>query len=233
MHIAGIPASRRVWIFDLDNTLHDARPHIFPAMHVQINDYIKQKFAVDDEGANTMRAGFWQKYGTTLTGLMRHHGTDPREFLGATHQFPELGGMLVHENALRHALVRLGGTKLVFSNAPRHYVEQVLGAMGIRRHFDAVYSIESTRFRPKPSSAGFHVLMRAHKLDPHRCVFVDDMLENLHAAKRLGIATVWVAGGVSKPRYVDLRVASVTELPRHLFRHALRATGRPATRGPF
>jgi hypothetical protein len=59
------------------------------------------------------------------------------------------------------------------------------------------------------------------------------MLENLHAAKRLGIATVWVAGGVSKPRYVDLRVASVTELPRHLFRHALRATGRPATRGPF
>ena len=75
--------------------------------------------------------------------------------------------------------------------------------------------------------------MRAHKLDPHRCVFVDDMLENLHAAKRLGIATVWVAGGVAKPRYVDLKVASVTELPRYLFRHALRATGRPATRGPF
>ena len=127
--------------------------------------------------------------------------------------------MLVHENALRHALVRLGGTKLVFSNAPRHYVEQVLGAMGIRRYFDAVYSIESTRYRPKPSSAGFHVLMRTHKLDPHRCVFVDDMLENLRAAKRLGIATVWVASGVSKPRYVDLRVSSVLELPGAVFRN--------------
>ncbi|MBS0337067.1 MAG: pyrimidine 5'-nucleotidase [Proteobacteria bacterium] len=233
MRIAGIPASRRVWIFDLDNTLHDARPHIFPAMHVQINDYIKQKFAVDEAGANTIRAGFWAKYGTTLSGLMRHHGTDPREFLTATHQFPELGDMLVHENALRHALARLGGTKLVFSNAPRHYVEQVLGAMGVRRHFDAVYSIESTRYRPKPSSAGFHVLLRAHKLDPHRCVFVDDVLENLQAAKRLGIATVWVAGGVAKPRFVDLRVASVIDLPRHVLRHASGGARRPTPRRPF
>jgi putative hydrolase of the HAD superfamily len=220
MRIAGIAPSRRVWIFDLDNTLHDARPHIFPSMHVQINEYIKRKFDVDDDGANTMRAGFWQRYGTTLSGLMRHHGTDPREFLSATHQFPELRAMLVHDNALRHALARLGGRKLVFSNAPRHYVEQVLRAMGLRRQFDAVYSIESTRYRPKPSSAGFHVLMRAHKLDPHRCVFVDDMLENLQAAKRLGIATVWVASGLAKPRFVDLRIGSVLELPRHVFRNA-------------
>ena len=167
---------------------------------------------------STIRAGIRGKYGTTLSGLMRHHGTDPREFLRATHQFPELGGMLVHENALRHALVRLGGTKLVFSNAPRHYVDQVLHAMGIRRHFDAVYTIESTRYRPKPATAGFHVLMRAHKLDPHRCVFVDDMLENLQAARRLGIATVWVSKGLGRPRYVDLRIASVLDLPRRVFR---------------
>ena len=216
MRISRLPPSRRVWIFDLDNTLHDARPHIFPSMHVQINEYIKRRFDVDEAGANQMRAGFWAKYGTTLSGLMRHHGEDPREFLLATHRFPELAAMLVHENALRHALARLGGTKLVFSNAPRHYVEQVLRSIGIRRQFDAVYTIESTRYRPKPAAAGFHVLMRAHKLDPHRCVFVDDMLENLQAAKRLGIATVWVSRQLAKPRYVDVRVASVLELPRKL-----------------
>lgn len=216
MAVRRLAPSRRVWIFDLDNTLHDARPHIFPAMHVQINEYIKRRFDLDDEGANAMRASFWQKYGTTLSGLMRHHGADPREFLHATHQFPELGGMLVHENALRHALTRLGGAKLVFSNAPRHYVDEVLRALGVRRYFDAVYTIESTRYRPKPASAGFHVLMRAHKLDAHRCVFIDDMLENLQAAKRLGMATVWVSKGLAKPRFVDLRVASVLELPRKL-----------------
>jgi hypothetical protein len=86
----GLPPSRRVWIFDLDNTLHDAQVHIFPSMHDQINLYLMRRFDLDEAGANDMRRGFWQRYGTTMNGLMRHHGTDPREFLAATHQFPEL-----------------------------------------------------------------------------------------------------------------------------------------------
>jgi len=220
MRIAALPPSRRVWIFDLDNTLHDARPHIFPSMHVQINDYLKRTFGVDEEGANEMRRGFWQRYGTTLKGLMRHYGTDPRRFLRETHQFPELAGMLVHENAVRHALRRLGGRKLIFSNAPRHYVEAVVRALGVGSLFDAVYTIESTRYRPKPALQGFRMLLRAHDLDPHRCALVDDMLENLRAAKRLGMSTVWVSPGMARAPYVDLRVSSVVQLPGSVFRHA-------------
>ena len=221
MRITRLPPSRRVWIFDLDNTLHDARPHIFPSMHVQIGEFIKRTFGLDDAGADAMRRGFWQRYGTTLKGLMRHYGTDPRKFLWETHQFPELADMLVHENAVRHALARLGGRKLVFSNAPRHYAAEVLRGLGLGRFFEAVYTIESTRFRPKPAFQGFQVLLRNHDLDPHRCALVDDALENLRAAKRLGMSTVWIGpGALQRPRYVDLRVASVTELPRFVFRHA-------------
>lgn len=213
------PAHRRVWFFDLDNTLHDARPLIFPQMHVQINDYLKRTFGLDEAGANEMRRGFWLRYGTTLKGLMRHYGTDPRKFLRETHRFPELADMVVRENAVRHALARLGGRKLIFSNAPRHYVEEVVRALGVGSLFDAVYTIESTRFRPKPAFQGFQVLLRAHDLDPHRCALVDDALENLRAAKRLGMSTVWVSPRVSRATYVDLRVTSVTELPRLAFRH--------------
>ncbi|MGH8676155.1 MAG: pyrimidine 5'-nucleotidase [Burkholderiales bacterium] len=220
MRIARLPPSRRVWIFDLDNTLHDARPHIFPSMHAQINAWLRRKFGVDEESANEMRRGFWQRYGTTLKGLMRHHGTDPRAFLSETHRFPELGGMVVRENALRHALARLGGRKLVFSNAPRHYVEEVLSVLGVDRLFDAVYTIESTRYRPKPALHGFRMLLRAHDLDAHRCAFVDDMPENLRAAKKLGMSTVWVSRRAARAPYVDLRVTSVTQLPRLVFRHA-------------
>ncbi|MBI2748115.1 MAG: pyrimidine 5'-nucleotidase [Burkholderiales bacterium] len=220
MRIASLPPSRRVWIFDLDNTLHDARPLIFPQMHMQINDYLKRAFGLDEAGANEMRRGFWLRYGTTLKGLMRHYGTDPRKFLRETHRFPELADMVVRENAVRHALARLGGRKLIFSNAPRHYVEEVVRALGVRSLFDAVYTIESTRFRPKPAFQGFQVLLRAHDLDPHRCALVDDALENLRAAKRLGMSTVWVSPRVSRATYVDLRVTSVTELPRLAFRHA-------------
>jgi putative hydrolase of the HAD superfamily len=208
-----------VWIFDLDNTLHDARARIFPSMHEQINAYLRRNFGVDEAGANAMRQDFWRRYGTTLRGLMRHHGTDPRHFLAETHVFPELADMVVRENALKHALARLPGRKLVFSNAPRAYVEGVLRALRLGRFFDAVYTIEDTGYRGKPSLHGFHVLLRNHDLDPHRCAFIDDMLENLRAAHRLGMSTVWVSATRRRVPYVDLRVRSITELPRLVFRY--------------
>jgi putative hydrolase of the HAD superfamily len=216
--IARLPPSRRVWIFDLDNTLHDATARIFPAMHAQINAYLRRQFGVDEEGANRMRRDFWLRYGTTLNGLMRHHGTDPRRFLAETHVFPELADIVVHENALKHALARLGGMKLVFSNAPRQYVQGVLKVMGLARYFDGVYAIEDARYRGKPALHGFHVLLRKHNLDPHRCAFIDDMLDNLRTAHRLGMSTVWVNSAKRRVSFVDLRISSVVELPRLVFR---------------
>jgi putative hydrolase of the HAD superfamily len=219
VRIARLPPSRRVWIFDLDNTLHDATARIFPAMHRQINAFLQREFGVDEEGANYMRRDFWLRYGTTLNGLMRHHGTDPRRFLAETHVFPELAELVVHENALKHALERLGGMKLVFSNAPRHYVEGVLRALRLARYFDAVYSIEDARYRGKPALHGFQLLLRKHNLDPHRCAFIDDILENLRTAHRLGMSTVWVSNTKRHVSFVDLRLASVLELPRLVFRN--------------
>jgi putative hydrolase of the HAD superfamily len=220
VRIARIPPSRRVWIFDLDNTLHDASARIFPSMHEQINAYLRRHFSLDEAAAGEMRRTFWLRYGTTLNGLMRHYGTDPRRFLLETHHFPELADMVVHENALRHALGRLGGKKLVFSNAPRHYVLQVLGALGVERFFDGVYTIEDARYRGKPALHGFRFLLRRHDLDPQRCAFIDDALENLRTAKRLGMGTVWVSRERRRVPFVDLRVASVTSLPGLVFRYA-------------
>jgi putative hydrolase of the HAD superfamily len=216
VRISRLPPSRRVWIFDLDNTLHDARVHIFPSMHGQINSYLQKHFGVDEAGANEMRRGFWLRYGTTLRGLVRHHGTDPKHFLAQTHVFPELADMVVRENALKPALLRLGGRRLVFSNAPRHYVEEVLRAIGLARYFEAVYTIEDTGYRGKPHAWGFHRLLRKHNLDPHRCAMIDDILENLRAAHRLGMSTVWVSPVGRRVPFVDLRISSVTELPRRI-----------------
>jgi putative hydrolase of the HAD superfamily len=64
------------------------------------------------------------------------------------------------------------------------------------------------------------MLLRRHNIDPHRCAFVDDMLENLRTARRLGMSTVWVSRENRRTPFVDLRVASVLELPRLVFRYA-------------
>lgn len=208
----------RVWLFDLDNTLHDANPHVFPHINRSMREYIERHLGVGESEATRIRQDYWYRYGATLLGLMRHHDTDPHHFLWHTHQFENLERMVVFERALKAALRRLPGRKIVFSNAPRHYTEAVLAILGVRRLFDAVWPIERLRFQPKPLLKGFRRLLQEERLAPERCILIEDSPANLQTAKRLGMRTVLIAGGHRVPAYVDLRLQSVLDLPRHLHR---------------
>jgi putative hydrolase of the HAD superfamily len=201
------------WIFDLDNTLHDAGPHVFPHLNRSMTAYLAHHLELDDEQASRLRRHYWKRYGATLLGLMRHHGTDPDHFLRVTHDFPDLPGMVVREPGLRAALCRLPGRKVIFSNSPVSYAREVLQILRITDLFDGVFSIEHTGFRPKPDPTGFLRLLRRHAVQPRGCVMVEDSLPNLLTARRLGMRTVWVTTGGRAPAYVDLTVRSVRELP--------------------
>ena len=207
---------RRVWLFDLDNTLHDAAPFIFPHINRAMTAYVAQQAGLDEAAASVLRETYWRRYGATLLGLMRHHGTDPLHFLRHTHQFDDLPGMVVFQPAIRQILRRLPGAKIVFSNAPRHYAEAVLDIMGVRHLFDAVCAIEHMRYSPKPGIHGFRRLIHEHRLKPARCILVEDSAENLRTAKRLGMRTIWISNQKRCPAWVDLRLESVLELPRRL-----------------
>jgi putative hydrolase of the HAD superfamily len=207
-----------VWLFDLDNTLHNATPHIFPHINRAMREYIERHLGLDQQAANRLRQDYWQRYGATLLGLMRHHNTDPRHFLWETHQFPNLEQMIVFERPLRHALRRLPGRKIVFSNGPRHYAEAILDLTGLGHCFDALYAVDNVRFQPKPMLSGFRALLRAERLDPRRCIMVEDSLANLVSAKRLGMKTVWVSTGLRQSPFVDVKISSVTQLPQRCAR---------------
>ena len=79
-----------------------------------------------------------------------------------------------------------------------------------------VFTIEHTRFRPKPDTYGFLRLCRGNHLRPQRCIMVEDSLENLRTAKRLGMKTVWVSEATRVPAFVDARLSSIRQLPRML-----------------
>ena len=211
-------ATERTWLFDLDNTLHNASPHIFPHINRSMREYIERHLGVDAQEATRLRQTYWDRYGATLTGLVRHHGVDPRHFLHETHQFEDLHRMVVFERGLKAMLQRLPGRKIIFSNAPRHYTEAILRLAGIRQEFDAVYSIEQLRYRPKPAVSGFLRILRRERLEAKRCVMVEDSLANLVTARRLGIRTVWVSAGLRRSTHVDVRLRRVTRLPAFLGR---------------
>ncbi len=203
-----------VWIFDLDNTLHDATPHIFPHINRSMTAYLQEHLQLTEDAANALRMDYWQRYGATLSGLIKHHGTDPDHFLWHTHQFPDLPDQVLREPRLRQMLKQLPGKKLVFSNAPLHYAQAVLRLLRVEDLFDDVFSIEHSRYKPKPQTAGFRRLLRKHRLHASQCVMVEDSAENLQTAKRLGMRTVWVSQEIRAPNYVDLKIRDVMELPR-------------------
>ena len=204
----------QAWIFDLDNTLHDARPWVFPHINRGMTEYIMRHVGLDEAGAGALREQYWRRYGATLLGLIRHHGVDPRHFLADTHRMHELERLVLREAGLRHALARLRGRRILFSNSPAHYAQAVLAALGIAGLFDAVYCIEHTGFRPKPDAAGFRAILHQEHLVPERAVMVDDLLENLAAARRLGLRTAWITREARRPRWLDLKMASVRSLSR-------------------
>lgn len=202
-----------VWIFDLDNTLHNASAHIFPHINRSMRHYIERHLGVGEHEATRIRQDYWVRYGATLLGLVRHHGTDPDHFLRETHCFPDLKRMVVYDKALTHALRRLPGRKILFSNGPRQYAEAILDITGLKSCFDAVYAVENVRYQPKPMRAGFLALLRAEHLDPRRCIMVEDSLPNLVTAKKLRMKTVWVSAGLRQSPFVDVKIGSVRQLP--------------------
>jgi putative hydrolase of the HAD superfamily len=202
----------------LDNTLHNAVPHIFPRINRAMTAYLQLHLGLDETAASELRRQYWKRYGATLLGLMRHHGTDPQHFLHNTHRFDDLERLIVCEPQLRATLARLPGRKFVFSNAPVHYSRAVLKALCVADLFDGVFSIEHTRYRPKPDYYGFLRLTRSNHLRPQRCIMVDDTLGNLRTASKLGMRTVWVTRTSRAPGYVDARISSIAQLPRMLTR---------------
>ena len=81
------PPIAPVWLFDLDNTLHDASHAIFGAIDRRMTDYVERALGIDRAEANRLRTLYWRRYGATLLGLVRHHGIDPHHFLRETHDF--------------------------------------------------------------------------------------------------------------------------------------------------
>ena len=219
---------KRTWLFDLDNTLHNASHASFGGINERMSEYIVDALALPRAEADALRQRYWLRYGATLLGLVRHHGVDADHFLDHTHRLP---GLEARVRGHRHdfdALARLRGRKYILTNAPRDYAERVLGALGIRRLFDGVLSIEDmTMFgdlRPKPDARMLRRVAVRLRVRPSRCVLIEDTLVHQKAARRVGMRTVWMQRwtppkvGVylqRKPAYVCARILSLQQLHRN------------------
>jgi putative hydrolase of the HAD superfamily len=213
-----------VWLFDLDDTLHDASTASMRHLHVAMGEYIVRELGISAADSDALRRRYWLRYGATLLGLMRHHGVRADHFLHHTHRLPGLEDRVRGRGADIAALAQLPGRKIILTNAPAAYAHRVLGVLGIGHHFDAVLAIEDMHMfghlRPKPDARMFRALAARLKVPPTRCVLVEDTLVHQKAARSVGMQTVWMQGWLPKaalrrhrrPAYVDRRVRRLNQL---------------------
>jgi putative hydrolase of the HAD superfamily len=227
-----VRADRRVWLFDLDNTLHDASSVVFADVNRSMTAYIVEHLMLEAADADALRRQYWLRYGATLLGLVRHHGVSAAHFLAQAHALP---GLEQRVRGHRHdltALAKLPGRRIVLTNAPSEYTARVLGALGIAHRFHAVLSVEDMRmfgdWRPKPDARMFRRLLARLRVASARAVtLVEDTLEHQKSARRVGLRTVWMqrwtrrTAGVAgttrmrrRPVYVDRRIGTLGALRR-------------------
>lgn len=220
----------KVWLFDMDDTLHDAANASMPGIHQAMGAYIEQHLGLSTEEAGALRRRYWQRYGATLLGLMRHNDVQAAHFLHHTHVLPGLEQRVQGHAADLAALRRLPGRKFILTNAPAAYAARVLGALGLGRAFEGVITIEDMhmfgQLRPKPDARMLRRLAARLKVHPAQCVLVEDTLVHQKSARRVGMQTVWMQRWLGdraprqrrRPAYVDRRVKSLLELGRGMAR---------------
>lgn len=226
-----------LWLFDLDNTLHDCSRGIFRAIDGAMANAVATTLNLPMDQANALRKRYWQRYGATVIGMVRHHGVNPHVFLAESHNFN--AAELVHaEYGLRRSLQRLKGRKVLLTNAPLKYARDVLQALNILHLFDGLWAIDHMHLqgsmKPKPSPALMHQLRAELAISPRRVVLVEDTLRNLKTARQAGMRTVHVfhpgtpfsSAHKGRNQYVDLRVNSIRQLAQCQHR-VLHTPGSP------
>jgi len=219
-----------VWLLDLDNTLHDAGTDIMPKVNQAMTQWVARHLTVDEEEASRLRVAYWKRYGATLLGMIEHHAINPHAFLQETHPLPDLLSMVRPHKALQDSLRRLKGSKLILTNAPRHYAQAVLHKAGLDALVEQLICIEDMRFawqfRPKPSVAMLNMLCARLGVSSRQCRLVEDSVENLRAARRLGMQTILVLehGWQGRPRSAHAGSARLVTHQIHSARQLSRLT---------
>ena len=187
------------WIFDLDNTLYPVSSGIHKLMDARIRGFVARLLQLPDEEAHKVQKDYFRSYGTTLSGLMVEHGTDPYEYLADVHDFPL--DSIDAAPRLAQRLHALPGRKLIFTNADAPYTKRVLNRLGLNGIFEDIIDIHMTGYQPKPAQYAYDILMAQTGVDPVRSIFFEDMARNLLPAKNMGMQTVWIDSGWHESRW--------------------------------
>ncbi len=197
-------------LFDLDNTLYPAEKNLFSLIDVRINRYMEEIVSIPAAQVDPLRRHYWQEYGATLQGLIRHYDVDAEDYLDYVHRF-DIGQRLSPDLELQQVLEQVDQPCFIFTNGSRQHAEQVTGALGIRAHFDEIFDIRIANYQPKPNPQPYRQVLKRLGLQGHECVMIEDSPANLKTAKDFGMSTLLV-GSQPSGSFVDAHFSRPAEI---------------------
>ena len=141
----------------------------------------------------------YKQYGTALRGLLAEgYLKDTKDaidgFLRDVHDI-SVKTLIQRDDALRSMLLKIDPSipKFILTASVSDHALRCLEALGIEDLFVDIIDCKMMDFETKHSRHAFEVAMKvANVSDPERCLFFDDNLTNIHAARKVGWRSVLV-----------------------------------------
>lgn len=203
---------RKVFFFDVDNTLYRKTTGIGELMREYIREYIENTLHLDADQAEQLHQKYYQVYGLAIEGLVREKHVDAMDYNAKVDDALPLEKYLRPDPRLIEMFDKIDRTRWklwLCTNAYRSHGLRVVKLLGIEKYFEGITYCDYERVPMicKPMPEFFETLMKdvgvsydAEKHETHpSCFFLDDSEANVVAAEKFG----WQAVQLCEPEEVE------------------------------
>lgn len=108
---------------------------------------------------------------------------------------------LLQQLKTKHRIFLLSNTNDIHIRYVNNYLKETFGINDLSGYFEKVYLSYEVGMR-KPDAEIFELVLSENNLDPNDTLFIDDSIQHVEGAKKLGIHTYWL--DVKKESVMDL-----------------------------
>lgn len=217
--------SSKIWLFDYDLTLYgEEERFVLNSLDHRISLFVQKVVGCDFETAHKVRTDYLERFGTTLSGLMALHHTNPEDFFDFIHE-PEF---LIYPKVSPEKLAlleSLEGRRYVFTNGRGDWSRAGMAHMQIDSAIEDVFDLKLMNWEGKPHVSAYEKIEKwlesrgvceAKALDKSQIVLLEDSLRNLEPAHERGWTTILVNPNVQAPSWVDFHIPHLLNLREKL-----------------
>lgn len=206
-----------VVLFDLDNTLYSRHNGVHTELEQHMDAYVAKALNLDVVEAHRVRKRMYERYGTTLRGMLEEYQINPEDYLAYVHNLA-LDRYLRPDAELDRLIGGLHSQLAIFTNSPGEHARRVLHGLGLTHHFPQIFDLRFFEFRSKPDPFGYQRALDLLGVDGRDVALVEDSARNLEPARALGMTTILVREPPASgpPPAADLVVEDVYQAVRGL-----------------